>query len=251
MCNLVERDPVQLMARLELPAGPAELLEAVRKPLGHHLGGEHRIRLGGGTALAARWRHRHSTDVDLFVDPADYEGLFKSEEQFRTDLELHARSARNITIEPGFARIVLTEGGEISIWTSPSLTAHPESGDTVRGSRVPLETTAEILAKKLRYRMIQNAQIVPRDLYDIAFARWNDPAALETALSTLKEEHLHDIDAELGYLASDWIKRHHQPLIAPISRADAESAVGSVRGVLQQHIRSRAPRSDRGFTWER
>ena len=239
------------MAKLDLPTGPAELLEAVRKPLGHHLGGEHKMRLGGGTALAARWRHRHSTDVDLFVDAADYEGLFKSEQRFRTDLELHARSARNIVIEPGFARIVLTDGGEISVSTSPSLTAHPVSGDTVRGNGVPLETTAEILAKKLRYRMIQNAQIVPRDLYDIAFARWNDPTALQAALSTLKEEHLHDIDAELGYLAPGWMKRHHQPLIGPISRPDAESAVGFVRGVLQEHIRSRTPDSDRGFTWGR
>ena len=177
--------------------------------------------------------------------------MFKSEQRFRADLELHARSARNIVIEPGFARAVLTDGGEISVSTSPSLTAHPVSGDTVRGTSMPLETTAEILAKKLRYHMIQNAQIVPRDLYDIAFARWNEPAALQTALSTLKQEHRQDIDTELGYLAPDWMKRHHQPLIAPISRLDAEGAVGFVRGVLQKHIRSRTPDSDRGFSWGR
>ena len=239
------------MAKLDLPTGPAELLEGLRKPLAQHLGGEHRMRLGGGTALAARWQHRHSTDVDLFADASDYEGLFMSEQRFRTDLELHAPSARNIVIEPGFARIVLADGGEISVSTSPSLTAHPVSGDTVRGTSVPLETTAEILAKKLRYRMIQNAQIVPRDLYDISFARWNDPKALQTALSTLKDEHLQDIDTELGYLAPGWMKRHHQVLIAPISRIDAESAVGFVRGVLQEHIRSRMPDSDRGFSWGR
>ena len=239
------------MAKLDLPTGPAELLERVREPLGHRLGGEHKMRLGGGTALAARWEHRHSTDVDLFVDASDYEKLFKGEQRFRAALGLHTRSARSIVVEPGFARIVLTDGGEISVSTSPSLTAHPVSGDTVRGTSVPLETTAEILAKKLRYRMIQNAQIVPRDLYDISFARWNDPKALQTALSTLKDEHLQDIDTELGYLPSGWMKRHHQILIAPISRPDAENAVGLVRGVLQEHIRSRMPDRDRGFTWGR
>ena len=114
------------MAKLDLPTGPAELLEAVRKPLGHHL--------GGGTALAARWRHGHSTDVDLFVDPSDDERLFRSEQQFRADLELHTRGARNIAIEPGLARIVLSDGGEISVSTSPSLTAYPVSNDTVRGT---------------------------------------------------------------------------------------------------------------------
>lgn len=247
MRNSVERI-TSIMANLDLPTGPAELLERVRKPLGHRLGGEHKMRLGGGTALAARWQHRHSTDVDLFVDAADYEKLFKGEQRFRSDLELHAPSARNIVIEPGFARIVLTDGGEISVSTSPSLTAHPVSGDSVRGTSVPLETTAEILAKKLRYRMIQNAQIVPRDLYDISSARWRDPKALQTALSTLKIEHLQDIDAELGYLAPGWMKRrHHQALIMPTSRPDAESAVGFVRGVLQEHIRSRMPDSDRGW----
>ena len=239
------------MADLDLPHGPAELLEAVREPLGRHLGGESRMRLGGGTALAARWQQRHSTHIDLFVAPADYARLFKREHEFRGDLERLVPDAQNVAIEPGFARIVLTDGEEVSISTSPSLTADPLSSDTVRGTEVPLETTAEILAKKLRYRMIQNAQIVPRDLYDISFARWNDPPALGTALSTLKDEHLRDIDTELGYLRPGWIERHAQPLIGAISRPDAESAVGLVRRAVQEHIRSRTPGRDRGFTWDR
>ena len=218
--------------------GPAGLLEAVRKPLGRHLGGERHIRLGGGTALAARWRHRHSTDVYLFVDPAAYAAFFKSEQEFRADLVRHTRDARSIAIEPGFARVVLSDGGEISVSTSPSLTAHPMSDDTVRGTRVPLETTAEILAKKLRYRMIQNAQMVPRDLYDIACARRIDPDALETALSTLKKDHLDDIDAELRHLRPGWIERHRQPLLEPMSPGDAANAVGIVREVLRQYARS-------------
>ena len=229
------------MAKLDLPTGPDELLEAVRKPLAHYLGAEHQMRLGGGTALAARWRHRHSTDIDLFVDPEDFEALFKREQQFRADLERHASGAQNVVIEPAFARIVLMDGGEISISTSPSLTSRSLSNDTVRGTRVPVEATGEILAKKLRYRMIQNAQILPCDLYDIAFARRNAPVALHTALSTLKVEHLHDIDAELGYLRPGWIERHHQPLIEPMRRADAVNAVGIVRGMLQQHVRSSPP----------
>ena len=238
------------MAEFDLPAGPDELLEAVRLPLAHHFGAEHRMRLGGGTALAARWHHRHSTDIDLFVDPKYYERLFKKEQRFRADLERHAPGAQNILIEPGFARIVLMDDGEISISTSPSLTSDPVSNDTVRGTGVPLEATAEILAKKLRYRMIQNAQILPRDLYDIALARRNASVALDTALSTLKVEHVQDIDAELGYLRPGWIERHHQPLIAPMHRADAANAIGIVREVLRGHIRSRPSRGHRGLTWE-
>lgn len=42
------------MAEYDLPAGPAELFEMVRRPLGRAFGGEANIRFGGGTALAAR-----------------------------------------------------------------------------------------------------------------------------------------------------------------------------------------------------
>ena len=42
------------MAEYDLPAGPAELFEAVRDTLGEYLGGQHHMRLGGGTALAAQ-----------------------------------------------------------------------------------------------------------------------------------------------------------------------------------------------------
>ena len=49
------------MAEYHLPAGPAELLETARQTIGKYLGGEHHVRLRRGTALAARWGHRHST----------------------------------------------------------------------------------------------------------------------------------------------------------------------------------------------
>ena len=65
MANIAE-GAASIMAKLDLATGPAESLEAVRKPLGHHLGGAQKMRFGRATALAARWRHRHSTDVDLF-----------------------------------------------------------------------------------------------------------------------------------------------------------------------------------------
>ncbi len=33
------------------------------------------IILGGGTALAARWNHRRSTDIDLFMNYKDFESI--------------------------------------------------------------------------------------------------------------------------------------------------------------------------------
>ena len=237
------------MAKLDLPAGPAELLEAVRIPLGHYLGGEHELRLGGGTALAARWQHRHSTDVDLFVDAEAYEGLRNSERQFRADLEECGADLKTVTVELWHARIFLAGEGEVTVSTSRPVTPYPVSGDTVFGTDVPLETTAEILAKKLNYRIVRNGDIVPRDLYDIAVAQRLAPAELEAALSTLSERHLHDISAELRLLGHGWMERHPQSLSAPASRDDAANAVRLARSAIQRHIRSRSP--DRGFAWER
>ena len=120
------------MAKLDLPAGPAELLEAVRKPLGHHLGGEHRMRLGGGTALAARWRHRHSTDVDLFVDPADYEGL-------RTDAWSAARipdNSNNLLGIPEKPIISLCRHIRCKRQQGAPAKLLEVSGDTPKGARI-------------------------------------------------------------------------------------------------------------------
>jgi len=99
--------------------------------------------------------------------------------------------------------------------------------------------------------MIQNAQIVSRDLYDIAFARRRDSDALETALSTLKERHLQDIDGELRLLRPGWIEQHRQSLIGPTSAYNALNAVAIAREVIQDHLDSRTRPPDRGFTWDR
>lgn len=227
------------MAALDLPEGPAQLLEAVRRPLAVYLGGERHIHLGGGTALAARWQHRHSTDVDLFVDPAAYKMLFENEERFRLDLKRHLHGVLNVSIEPGFARILDSSGGEVSVSTSPTLTENPVSADLVRGTLVPLETTGEILAKKLRYRMIGNGLLVPRDLYDIGTANELDFDGLQSALRTLRKQDLDDIATELRYLRPNWMRLHRQPLIDPTNQELAVNAVKNVRSLVLQHRRLR------------
>ena len=56
---------------LTLATTGGRLWRAVRQPIAACLaglhGGPHECRLGGGTTLAARWRHRDSFDIDLTV----------------------------------------------------------------------------------------------------------------------------------------------------------------------------------------
>ena len=242
------------MAEYHLPAGPAELLETARQTIGKYLGGEHHLCLGGGTALAARWGHRHSTDVDLFVTPGAFKGLFENRDAFRRELYAMVAEPASIHVNEGFAKILVGKAGqEISIDTSEPRTDDPRSDDTVRGTNIPLETNGEILAKKIRYRMLGNAEIVPRDLYDIAVSRRLDPGALKTALEGIDTPQLEDINNELHYLRPDFMGHGQQKrLIRPVYPEDAADAVAIVRRQFRQEIDSRTPRPYRPPpAWER
>lgn len=240
------------MAEYELPAGPAGLLEAVREALGEHLGGEHYMRLGGGTALAMRWGHRHSTDVDLFTDSESYERLWKRRDAFRDAVAQRVRP-RELSVRRWNAKIVLQEG-EITLFTSLPLTDQPRSADTVRGTSVPLETNAEILAKKLSGRMLDTGQLLARDLYDFAVARHHDPAAVQNAIKNIDVSDLKQLKRELDVLPEDWVRSPRQrPLIRPTHPAEAANPAPFVGDQILREILARTPprphRSPPG--WER
>ena len=207
--------------------------------------------LGGGTALAARWGHRHSTDVDLFATPYAYSRLYAARSQFLTDLRERVPIARTTTFSPHFARILTEDGCEISLSTSPPVTPDPISTDTVKGTDVQVETTAEILGKKLQYRMLHNAILVPRYLYDIVVAQRLDAESLNKALSILAPEDVMDIAAELGSLPKEWINKQPQRLVRPAYADIAVSAVWMVRRLLHQHLRRQQGWQRRGSSWER
>ncbi len=221
------------MAALKLPAGPAELLELTRPPLGQHLGGEHHLCLGGGTALAARWHHRHSTDIDYFIKSEPYALLYANVDPFSRDLNRATGGLRELTTGPAFARIILADGGEISVSTTPGFTGNPRSDDTVRGTQISLETSAEILARKIGGRILGNNTFVPRDLYDIAVAQHYEPEALPRALQPFSPDQLADIRAELRSLPRDFMTTHPQRLLAPARPGAAAYAVSMVRSILQ------------------
>lgn len=228
------------MAELDLPRGPRELLEAVREPLADQLGGEQNIRLGGGTALAARWAHRHSTDVDLFVEPDPYMELYRNYQRFSKAVERHTSNVEHVGVGLGYTLIMLREG-EITVVSTPSLTSQGISSDTVRGTSISLETNAEILAKKLAHRVAHYHIFVPRDLYDIAAARRLDPEALDTALATIPPPSLDDVRKHLDLLPHDWPKGHRQPLLEAAHAQDAADSVAIVQRLIGRHLDRRTP----------
>ncbi|MDE3260411.1 MAG: nucleotidyl transferase AbiEii/AbiGii toxin family protein [Acidobacteriota bacterium] len=168
------------MAALDLPTGPRGLLARTRTVLAAAIGGESHLILGGGTVLIARWHHRWTHDLDFFTEASSFQRLYQHQVAFERDLWALG-GIRSVGVRSGTALIVFEDGGEISIATTPGFTSDRRSPDTVRKTSVALESSAEILAKKIGGRILGNNTFVPRDLYDLVMARQCEPAALDRA----------------------------------------------------------------------
>ena len=228
------------MAELRLPSGPAELLQAVRQPLTYHLGGEHHLTLGGGTALSMRWAHRRSIDLDFTAEFAINARLPVS--GFQADIDRLTAQHGYVTFTPGLTRIDLP-AGEITVDGSDSLTRSPRSADTIHGTRIPLHTNAEILARKLGYRMLARGRYLSRDLYDLAVARQADPEALATALATFHPDSLATLRRNLAQLDQDHIVSESPPLLDPAHPREADDFLGILERTIDRHIDDRDPPS--------
>ncbi len=185
-----------------------QVAPALLQVLGH---GE--ILVGGGTALAARWRHRRSTDIDMTVSSKVFDRAFG-----RVPALLAAASVTNIRHGRGWLTGTCTEG-EFSISnTAPLLTSPQGPADRERRFGIALEQTAETLARKLRLRMFGNGEFVARDLYDICTAHEQDPSALDTALSVLTQNMADEIAHEIASLGRHAI--HMGRPLADVHRPD-------------------------------
>jgi len=225
------------MAELDLPRGPRELFRAVLEPLAQAFGGEQNMRFGGGTALAARWAHRRSIDVGLFVEPDRYRH-FHWTTGGRFTLDLTARASVSRLAIGRDDTYVSFHGLDGHITINPgALTLEPRSPDTVCGTRLPLETTNEILGKKLVFRMAQRRTILSHDLYDIAWANRHDPAELDQAFRAARRNELADILVAFEAHAEGGSEL--APLLDPADPRLEKQAPAIVRQLVHDHLRDR------------
>ncbi len=127
---------------------------------------------GGGTVLMLRHGHRLSKDIDIFVPDPQYLGFVSPR------LSDAAESVSADYVEgPGYVKLLRPEG-EIDFVASPNLTAQPFEEWTLLGRKVKVETSAEIVAKKLWHR---GDRATARDLFDLSLVIEREPEALATA----------------------------------------------------------------------
>ena len=167
--------------------------------------GANTYRLGGGTALAAVWQHRHSTDVNLFIGSDLYRSVSMNAERRSklADALQESLNPASLEIANGFLKMV-SAAGELGLYTMPSPLPFMPSKDRVANVAVEIERPVTILGRKLHSRMLSNGVLTIRDLYDIAAASILDPDELKTALGSLADDDKSVLREELARLPSDW-----------------------------------------------
>lgn len=143
---------------------------------------------GGGTVLMLRYRHRTSKDIDIFVPDPQYLGFVSPR------LSDVAETVTDNYVEgPGYIKLLRPEG-EIDFVASPNLTDAPFEEWELFGRTIKVETSAEIVAKKLWHR---GDRATARDLFDLALVIERDRQALATASQYLlrhREAFLKQLD---------------------------------------------------------
>jgi hypothetical protein len=133
------------------------------------------IVLGGGTVLMMRLHHRLSKDIDLFLHDAQWLGLLTP----RLNDRIAAR-ATDYSEQANALKIVLP-GGDIDFVVAGAVTrVAPTERLDFAGWSLPLESTEEILAKKLYFRA---GLLKPRDAFDLVAAHRVDQEAARAAVA--------------------------------------------------------------------
>lgn len=125
---------------------------------------------GGGTVLMRRFRHRLSTDIGIFI--ADPQLLGHLSPRLNPIAEA---IAPDYVEQANFLKLYFPEG-EIDFVVSGPLTENPVVMERILGRSIRVETSAEIIAKKLWYR---GSDLAARDIFDFALVAQREPAALQ------------------------------------------------------------------------
>lgn len=134
---------------------------------------------GGGTVLMRRFRHRVSKDVDIFVPDPQYLGYVSPRLNDRADELTQKYLETEMSVKLYFPE------GEVDFIASAPATKDPTAVENVLGRSVRVESTAEIIAKKVLHRA---RAFTARDIFDLALVATKDPAAIDAIGPILRKQ---------------------------------------------------------------
>ena len=121
------------------------------------------LSFGGGTVLAARWNHRVSVDVDLFCEPTTYGRLTPVQ---RAGIEKAIKEIAGCAPSQTWCEDIATytEIRGIEATVLPGIIViEPSKPTTLDGTRLTLQSSAQILYGKIAWRMYEGGEIAVRD----------------------------------------------------------------------------------------
>ena len=133
---------------------------------------------GGGTVLMRRHQHRYSKDIDIFVSDPQFLGFLSP--RLNTEAE---RLASGYAEQANFVKLYFAEG-EIDFVASAPLTASPTRSEILLGRAVQVETSTEIIAKKIWHR---GEEFTARDIFDLAMVIEREPESLRQIRPILRD----------------------------------------------------------------
>lgn len=174
--------------RLKLPTGPDRILEAGVKLL-DRFWDRSQYEIGGGTVLAARWHHRHSTDIDCFIKEETFRVAYESDFSSMASLLEELEESGLLQTKELHSRVMVLDFsglGQLALVASNNLMRGLRVQEYEMTTGVRLEPTAEILAKKIAFSVL-DGRWKQRDFFDLVVASNLDPEALKTALDVLTD----------------------------------------------------------------
>ena len=145
--------------------------------------------VGGGTMLMRRHHHRFSKDIDIFVPDPQYLAYLTPR------LNDKAEALTTNYIEQANSLKLVFPEGEIDFIASAPLTDQPFVNEELFGRQVQVETSAEIVAKKVWHRGVE---FTARDIFDLAMVTEKEPEALWAIAPILRDRR----DALIERIAS-------------------------------------------------
>ena len=134
---------------------------------------------GGGTVLMRRHRHRLSKDIDIFIDNPEFIGYLTPRLS-----DVAESLTTNYVEDTEFLKLAFPEG-EIDFVVAAPLSQKPANLETVLDRPFLVETSTEIVAKKIWHR---GAQFTARDIFDLAMVSEWEPEALKEIFPILREK---------------------------------------------------------------
>lgn len=185
---------------------------------------------GGGTVLMLRYDHRASKDIDIFVPDPQYLGyvtprLSAVAESISINYEESAEAVKLIRAE-----------GEIDIVVGTPLTRPSFEVCAFEGRAIKVETSAEILAKKMWHH---GNMATARDLFDLCAIADFEPAAIDVAGPAMRRhgaEFLRQLEQREEYLSVQFAEIDARAFRKPYS-----ACVLQARSLIRPLIARRSP----------